>query len=315
MQGFKQYIEALASHGGYWFQRGQESLGRTATGKDVKFSFPDYADWGDGRKTVKTSGDLEAEKTHKVLTRNYKDVIGKLDERLMKLGGVNFHIYFGLPENIKDLIDYDFDDDRKRTEEVLERYFFDEMKIPKSDIVFVKTGPSGDLLTPWMILHSVGHGITDSKKNSVRIFEDKWNHIFWNRLGDVFNVTKPEVMACLFNFRSARIANDYTRKTFTPVRDAVELRNELFASYLWNGGHIRRPTPECMEKLAKMPNPKSTIDWDEMNEFQIGQHLTKMIKKFYNDCDMLFKEVLDSFKGHVITDIFPYVDKLKTLEP
>lgn len=311
MNGFKQYIEALSSHGGYWFQRDQESKGLDASGKDLKFDFPNYVHWDVTKMGAKNKEDnLRAEKTYRVLTRNYKDVMGKVDERLMKLDGVNFHIYFGLPENIKKLV-YDVNNQAQEVEILLDDYFFGEMGIPRSDIVFVKTGPSGDILTPWMVLHTIGHAITDSPH--AKRFYNEWAKI-WLNLATNFDVMKPSVISCLFNFRSARIANDPKINTsFKPATDIGEIRNELFASYLWNGGKVKRPTVECIEKLKKMPGKNNYIPWNNMDEVGVSKHLTIIINKFYNEVDNLFKRELDSVKGHVIFDLFPNVDSLKSL--
>lgn len=309
MYTFRQYVEALASHGGYWLQKDQESKGAEAKGKDIKWNFPDYANW-DYFKIHKTTADLEAEKTHRVLTRNYKDVISKLDERLMKLGDIDFHIYFGLPENIKDLINYNTFNDRAEVETVLADYFFNEMNIPKNDIVFVKSGASGDILTPWMILHTIGHAMTDSKL--LKNYDKKWNDL-WQILSG-FNIMHHSVVSCIFNFRSARVHLNKKKSTaFNAVPDLLELRHELIASYLWNGGRIKRPGTECIAKIYRSGGLVGIFKYRRLSDDEIAEKLIQTVNRFYDEADKLIKESLDSLRGHVLIDLFPYVSNLKNI--
>lgn len=309
MYTFRQYVEALASHGGYWLQRDQKSKGAEAKGKDIKWSFPDYANW-DYFKIHKTTADLEAEKTHRVLTRNYKDVISKLDEKLMKLGDVDFHIYFGLPENIKALINSNTFNDRAEVETVLADYFFNEMNIPKNDVVFVKSGASGDILTPWIVLHTIGHAMTDSKV--LKNYDKKWNDL-WKMLSDL-NIMHHSVVSCIFNFRSARTHMNKKRSTmFNAVPDLLELRHELVASYLWNGGHIKRPEPECIAKIYHNGGIVETLKYSRLSDEEITEKLTSLVNQFYDEADKLIKESLDALRGHVLIDLFPYVSNLKNI--
>ena len=312
MYSFKQYVEALASHGGYWLQKDQESKGAEAKGKDIKWDFPDYANW-DNLKKDKTMADLEAEKTHRVLTRNYKDVIRKLDERLIKLGDVDFHIYFGLPENIKYLINYNTFNDRAEVETVLADIFFNQLNIPKNDIVFVKSGASGDILTPWIILHTIGHAMTDSKV--MKNYDKKWNDL-WEILSD-FNIMHHSVVSCIFNFRSARSHLDKKKSlvtVFNAVPDLLELRHELIASYLWNGGRIKRPAPECIAKIYPGNGGLvHTFKYRHLSDEEIAEGLTSKVNQFYDEADKLIKESLDSLRGQVLIDLFPYVMNLKKI--
>lgn len=299
------YGEVLASHGGYWLQKDQPSAGKTATGKQLKWAFPDYSN------ASSAGSDLEAEvaarKTHKKLTQNYKFVIDKLDQKLAKLGDYNFHIYFGLPENIKSLLgDYEV------ISGLLDDYFFgrDGMNIPRNDIVFIKSGPSGDPLTPWMVLHTIGHALTSGKEGSALKHS---MHETMNMLEGYYkNVSYHTNLKtrCLYNFRSARIPDGKKiGKSFGGVESSDELKHELIAAYLWYGGKIKRPSEECMEILADKMYLDGKIAGNS-EEFYM-QKTKEMVDIFYNRIEQSIKEALDKARGTVLLDIYPYIGELK----
>ena len=307
MIGFKQFIEALSSHGGFWFQKDQPSAGITASDKNIKWSFPNYnkAEY-EGKDDP---DEKNARKTHEKLSQNYKYVIDKLDQRLVRLGDVNFHIYFGLPENIRFLLrGEDGREDVSRLIPVLHAYFFgsDGLNIPESDVVFVKSGPSGDPLTPWMVLHAVGHALLnrDSKLDMTMTTDinDMKNRF---RTADIL---QPQ-FSCLFNFRSARIIDNQNEpRNFAPVTSDAELRHELIASYLWHGGKIKRPTEECVEDIADILYHAGSIRHTQP-EIQF-KNTQELIDNFYDKMDNDIKNALDNLKGKVLIDLFPYITDL-----
>lgn len=303
------YGEALASHGGYWLQRDQPSLGQAASGKDLKWAFPDYSQASFAGSDLEN--ERQARKSYEKLTKNYKFVIDKLDEKLARLGDYNFHIYFGLPENIKSLLGTKIGDS-ENISGILDDYFFgsDGMNIPRSDIVFIKTGPSGDPLTPWMVLHTIGHALTSGREGStlkhsmhqtMNMLEDYYKNLSYH--------TNPKTR-CLYNFRSARILDGKKfGKYFGGVESSEELKHELIAAYLWYGGKIKRPSEKCMETLADRMYLDGKISGNS-KEFYM-QKTQEMVEKFYNSIEQSIKEALDKTRGTVLMDIFPYIGDLK----
>ncbi|RDJ35665.1 MAG: hypothetical protein DWQ19_12670 [Crenarchaeota archaeon] len=96
-------------------------------------------------------------------------------------------------------------------------------------ITFAKNGSSGDAMTPWMILHTMGHALIDEGG-------DFYDEVF-NTLEDITYLldfpgatATPEqwthVMGQIFQFKS--INNN-------KIKIREEFIYELFAEYLWNG--------------------------------------------------------------------------------
>lgn len=95
-------------------------------------------------------------------------------------------------------------------------------KLQKSNhITFVKNATSGHLLTPWMILHTLGHTVTDHIYNfsSEPITAVKEKIRSWNNLG-------VGSLRNIFQFASIQKG---------VVDSTEELLHELIAEYLWNG--------------------------------------------------------------------------------
>jgi hypothetical protein len=321
MIGFKQFIEALSSHGGF-----------AMTKWDNKINAKDYEDsnqkkskngykamkempWVMGRDREKgevlgASDDYATD----LLKKTYKKTIAKLDERLIKLKDFNIHLYFGLPKQIGAFAgDILGSFDLHKLQELLDRYFFSPqgMNIPKSDIVFVKTGPSGDVLTPWMILHTVGHALFAKAGETEREeFEDYIGSFvdenFHANMGQIVGFLEsppgiyPGIINCLFNFRSARIASPVANDSgLGPVESINELLYELVASYLWHGGKIARPNDACIKKLYEI----SKMNKD--NTFTSEDDVKKKVDDFYNHLDDFITQLLNQYRGEVLVDLLP----------
>lgn len=114
----------------------------------------------------------------------------------------------------------------------------------QNHITFAKNSTSGHLLTPWMILHTLGHAISEENDYYVT--------------SEVINLLEPIKnigINNIFNFKSAEeIKNIYDG----------EIVHELIAEYLWHGGEIRVKNPynnnekimnvifEIEEKIAEL---------------------------------------------------------------
>jgi hypothetical protein len=94
----------------------------------------------------------------------------------------------------------------------------------KNSIIFAKDATSGHLLTPWMILHTIGHALTDSSRT--RFYINEINQTLWDieKTGESGFLLNP--LKKVFVFKSIKDSN-------VPNRD--ELINELIAEFLWNG--------------------------------------------------------------------------------
>jgi hypothetical protein len=98
-------------------------------------------------------------------------VIPTLYEVLGRNSNFPIHIYFGTHQEIYDQVDtksLGFYGKKEALAEKYDKYFFEneKFKIPRSDIVYVKEMIGGDVWTPWIVLHGLGHTLFD-KKNKV----------------------------------------------------------------------------------------------------------------------------------------------------
>lgn len=124
-------------------------------------------------------------------------------------------------------------------------------KIPIADhITFVKNTSTGHILTPWMILHNIGHALSETigrdfdtemdralRKITMALkkYEISPEARNQNFISPTYGLVaggyiSPAVV--VFNFKSVKDEN---------IIDTEELRHELVAEYLWNGSI--RPNP------------------------------------------------------------------------
>lgn len=99
----------------------------------------------------------------------------------------------------------------------IENYMKENNLQKENHITFVKLSTTGHLLTPWMILHNIGHAITDHLSQKRSSFYEKLDRLAY----DVYDIYQQ-----IFLFQSAA-----SRK----VEDSAELTHELIAEYLWHG--------------------------------------------------------------------------------
>jgi hypothetical protein len=111
-------------------------------------------------------------------------------------------------------------------------------------ITFIKNGTSGHLMTPWMILHTIGHAATTFTEISMEgqvkdamigisayILEKE------GKTDEIKNLYGPFLgwRTMLKEFLMFQSAKDITNGGIVPA----ELVNELVAEFLWHGGKIR----------------------------------------------------------------------------
>lgn len=147
MKTFYQFLEALRTVGGIhltphgWVNKQEEDEGTVARND----------------KYFKAAGKTK--------------VIPTLYEVLGRNSDFPIHIYFGTHQEIYDQVDrksLGFYEYKQAMAEKYDKYFFEneKFKIPRSDIVYVKEMIGGDVWTPWIVLHGLGHTLFD-KKNKV----------------------------------------------------------------------------------------------------------------------------------------------------
>ena len=218
-------------------------------------------------------------------------IIAVLDEVLSRVEDFNFHIYLG-----------DFSSYLSA-----EEFFFDKDKIPKDHIVFIKKGSSGDLLTPWMILHTMAHAAFQSgNKDSEELIYLRLKRMFvslsannhWNDLDEMIENPNDEILSNLFNFASARSSStswSTGKVAKSRLISGQELVYEIFVSYLYGGGKLKRPAGEKLSKLTKLISQKYDNDYDE-------SYISRLVDSVFSGIEKIINEVLKSCRGKVIAD-------------
>lgn len=166
--------------------------------------------------------------------------------------------------------------------------FMKKNNITKEDhITFVKNGTSGHLMSPWMILHTVGHAVGEElfrqdqslkgqrmPSANVRLhveslLTDLIHHVA-NSSDDLDE--SRDTLSHIFMFNSARPGVNIIDSS---VKNSAEFFHELIAEYLWNGDKIRIKPP---------------LDKDE--------EVLRIVHEIEQELDL----GLDSCKGKVIYD-------------
>lgn len=274
MKTFRQFVEALSNHGGFTMPAGEENFFKHGfSEKDIKYITGMYK----RPLVISSSGKLRG------------GIIAVLDEVLSRVEDFNFHIYFGEFSSYLSA----------------EEFFFD--KIPKDHIVFIKKGSSGDLLTPWMILHTMAHAAFQSgNKDSEELIYLRLKRMFvslsgdnnWHDLDEMIKNPDDEILSNLFNFASARSSStswSTGKVAKSRLISGQELVYEIFVSYLYGGGKLKRPAGEKLSKLTKLISQKYDNDYDE-------SYISRLVDSVFSGIEKIIKEVLKSCRGKVIAD-------------
>ena len=275
MKTFRQFVEALSNHGGFTMPAGEENFFKHGfSEKDIKYITGMYK----RPLVISSSGKLRG------------GIIAVLDEVLSRVEDFNFHIYLG-----------DFSSYLSA-----EEFFFDK-KIPKDHIVFIKKGSSGDLLTPWMILHTMAHAAFQSgNKDSEELIYLRLKRMFvslsannhWNDLDEMIENPNDEILSNLFNFASARSSStswSTGKVAKSRLISGQELVYEIFVSYLYGGGKLKRPAGEKLSKLTKLISQKYDNDYDE-------SYISRLVDSVFSGIEEIINKVLKSCRGKVIAD-------------
>lgn len=161
--------------------------------------------------------------------------------------------------------------------------FIEENNIrTEGHITFVKNGTSGHVMTPWMILHTLGHAAFAHAANErnirlvfMRIINELADALCGNE--EPGNPATMPSHKCLTMFGDALMFRSVQKDSDDPSYDNdEELFHELVAEFLWNGDRIR------------VGGPRS------------GGMVPAIVRKLED----AVRGVLDSCVGHVIFDYF-----------
>jgi hypothetical protein len=141
-------------------------------------------------------------------------------------------------------------------------YFMADENIPRmGHITFAKTGSSGDLMTPWMILHTLGHALIKTKTQAIQQIASLLESLFILPVqGSMMRVPH---LSSFFRFKSAVVAHSHLpekdratpgpkiKNKFEMLSTYEELVHELVAEYLWHGGKIRLNLQDMQPQQAQ----------------------------------------------------------------
>jgi hypothetical protein len=70
---------------------------------------------------------------------------------------------------------------------------------------------------------------------------------------------------------------------------------EIFVSYLYGGGKLKRPTGEKLGKLTKLISEKYDNDYDK-------NYISRLVDSVFSSIEEIINKVLESCRGKVIAD-------------
>lgn len=168
-----------------------------------------------------------------------------LEQRLSR-SGYEFNILF--LEDRRALTGSDYTD---QVEEFMERNGIAR----EGHITFVKNGTSGHVMTPWMILHTLGHAVSDhcdglsagmaAKSRIASAARNVMGIVSDSPCGGPNPVSARcrEAFGRVFAFKSAAREDSYSA-----AMNQNELVHELMAEFLWNGDRIRVKPPYDLDE-------------------------------------------------------------------
>lgn len=135
----------------------------------------------------------------------------------------------------------------------VEEFMREEGIVREGHITFAKNGTSGHVLTPWMILHTLGHAVSDhADKRGIRHYEAMMKVLSRLPDGDSGPVNpmgrdgdERTNLGHVLMFRS--VQGDMRGDSHASY---TELVHEIVAEYLWNGGEIRIRPPYDMDEAV-----------------------------------------------------------------
>lgn len=191
----------------------------------------------------------------------------------------------------------------KDYERKVNNFLHDDEAELEGHITFVKSNTTGDALTPWMLLHTLGHGLFESVegkqyfdqlKQTIHKFAlDHW-HSYADQLGndDVSTSDAASLLARFLSFGSARNLERPHSKMQLFTFELDETIFELVAEFLWNGGKIRMK-PETLKP------GKYYGGYAGRWPVQLGQNYLNELKA---QIEQIIKQRLDAAVGQIVYD-------------
>lgn len=184
---------------------------------------------------------------------------------------------------------------------------------PTRTIIYIKYKSSGDVVTPWMLMHTLSHAIHEKipqyYPKMLSEFQDLIRKFFQKAEGGVripdLNLFRStlvmDFLKGIFQFRSAtRNVSRYTtyRPPFSAATSPEELFLDMLPEYLWHKGRIRRPSNESLFELIEK-NVELTSD-------RVAKELTETLSELVDDymfwLQMHIEKTLKSLIGHILLD-------------
>jgi hypothetical protein len=138
----------------------------------------------------------------------------------------------------------------------------------RNSIVFAKNSTSGHLLTPWMILHTIGHALFESPHLNASLFYD-----VSNTLWEIDKLSEQQLKK-VFVFKSIRDSNLVNR---------AELINELVAELLWNGKIRISPKIDSLYPNSEQVSSEEIKSKVLLLEKQLNKCLESVVGKIIYD--------------------------------
>jgi len=240
-----------------------------------------------GKKNVDISGYFSNKDVIRIKDPNtYRTLENKL-----KSIGYNFNIILAESMSIPKVSNnFNY---KRDYEQQIQNYMVIRGLQKENHITFVKNSSSGDLLTPWMILHNIGHAVTsklgiqrigDQVEDCLRktglfgkalkktpVYEDEdedEDEDYSNTTQFIDSLYSMIIFKKIFKFRSSQNEKN--------LLDFDEFIHELFAEYLWNGKI--RTNPEYVE---------------------VGRCLESIIRSCLDSCvGKIIYDLVDPFKAY-----------------
>ena len=252
MKNFYQFLEALQTVGGIhltphgWVNKEEEDNGIVARND----------------KYFKAAGKTK--------------VIPTLYEVLGRNSDFPIHIYFGTHQEIYDQVNrkfLSFYGYKEAMAEEYDKYFFEneKFKIPRSDIVYVKEMIGGDVWTPWIVLHGLGHTLFDKKNkvpyNNAIVLKVVWTYLLYG----IMQKNHTE----LWNYRKI-----HDRQLDLDTLDDLDLDPEVTKTKVKAFDPIELNHDDIMSKISKLEKYNYSQEWRKINkEYATLQWNFNRIKK------------------------------------
>lgn len=226
MKTFYEMLELLEmplTHYGYQFNLPNDSgeMYDSKTGNQyVSKKFKDSIPWGGEKERIVQSGIIDRFSSRDKKLISHPRTFRVLENKL-KNSKFNFNIIMMELKKFNSGVTSNYWDD------IVKGYLKENNIGWVNSITFVKNASSGHVLTPWMILHTLGHALFNLlgsyHKNAIKDSLDKIYNIIQDK-----GIGKNEFYwpwGVVFDFKSAKASS---------IDDADELVHELVAEYLWN---------------------------------------------------------------------------------